>query len=139
MNKPTLFPAPALNLPFLGAIPAGFPSPAQDYIEQSFDLQRLLAPHREMTYFFRAAGHSMEPMIHDQDLLVVDKSVTPVNGLIVVASVMGEYTVKVLVQKGGYVCLRPFNPDFQPIVMQPGMELQVFGVVTYNIHAFLRA
>lgn len=144
MLTPIPIPALDLNLPFMGNIQAGFPSPAQDYIEHDLDLQRLLAPHKEATYFFRAVGRSMEPLIHDRDLLIIDRSINPVSGLVVVASVAignesREFTVKTLIKKDGFVCLRPNNPDFEPIVMQPGMELNVFGVVTFNIHAFLRA
>lgn len=136
---PARLDATRLDLPYLGSVQAGFPSPAEDYIEQSLDLQSLLAPHKNTTFFFRASGRSMEPLIHDRDLLIVDRSITPMDGLIVIASVMGEFTVKALVKKSGFVCLRPLNPDFHPIVMQPGMEMNVFGVVTHAIHGFLKA
>ena len=98
--------APALEIPlFLSPAACGFPSPAQDYVEQTIDLNQLCIAHPAATYYVRAAGDSMvEHGIHDGDMLVVDRSSKPVHGSVVVAAVDGEFTVKQL-QLSPSVCL----------------------------------
>ncbi|AKP34909.1 translesion error-prone DNA polymerase V autoproteolytic subunit [Yersinia aleksiciae] len=116
-------------------IPAGFPSPAADYIERPLDLNELCIAHPAATYFVRVSGHSMTGAgIYDGSLLVVDRSVTPQHGDIIIAAVGGEFTVKKL-------CLQPvvqleaMNPDYAPIILSDGGdELETFGVVRYVIN-----
>lgn len=127
--------APLLNLPmFLSPVACGFPSPAQDYTEQTIDLNQLCVAHPVATYFLRAAGESMvEHGIRDGDMLVVDRSCKPVHGSVVVAAVDGEFTVKQL-QLTPSVCLLPGNPAYRPIYFSDGQQLEIFGVVTFVIH-----
>jgi DNA polymerase V len=143
MHHPIPLPTFNLTLPLLGNAIPGFHNSPHDHLESDLDLQGVLAPHKEKMFVFRAVGRSMEPMIHDGDLLIINRSIQAVNGCIVVANIAigneeREFTVKTLVKKDGFVCLRPLNPDFSPIVIQPGMELNVFGVVAFKIHAFSR-
>jgi DNA polymerase V len=116
---------------FLSRVPAGFPSPADDYIEGALDLNEHLIAHREATFFVRVKGHSMTGAgIADGDLLVVDRSLDVASGDIVVAAIDGELTVKRLWQRGGRVRLIAENPAYAPIELKDGQELAVWGVVT---------
>ncbi len=123
--------APSVTIPiFLGRISAGFPSPADDYIEAELDLNRLLIKNEAATFLFRVGGDSMiNAGIHDKDILVVDKSEDAVHGKIVVAVVDGEFTVKRLYMKNGKCMLVPENPRFKTIVIRQEQELNVWGVV----------
>jgi DNA polymerase V len=116
---------------FLSRVPAGFPSPAEDYVEGSLDLNEHLIEHREATFFVRVKGLSMTGAgIADGDLLVVDRSLEAGDGDIVVAVVDGELTVKRLSRRGSCVRLLAEHPGFAPIEFKDGQELTVWGVVT---------
>ena len=120
---------------FLSRVPAGFPSPADDYVEGALDLNEHLIAHREATFFVGVKGHSMSGAgIADGDLLVVDRSLEAASGDIVVAVVDGELTVKRLSRRGGRVRLLPEAPGYAPIEFKDGQELAVWGVVTSIIH-----
>ncbi len=125
-----------LELPlFLERIPCGFPSPAQDYVEESLDLNRLVVKHPSATYFVRVSGDSMSGAgIGDGDLLVVDRSLKADHGDIVVAAVAGEFTVKELRTRPSVV-LMPHNLKYKPITFHAEEELQIFGVVTFSLKA----
>lgn len=127
----------AFEIPlFLSPVSAGFPSPAQDYVETTLDLNELLIQRPAATYFVRADGDSMlEAGIHSGDILVVDRSLEARQGDIVIASVEGELTVKEL-QLSPFCSLLPRNPAYRPIVIPDGAALELFGVVTNVIHAF---
>ena len=120
-----------LELPFFASkISAGFPSPAQDYVEQTLDLNELCIKRPAATFFVRVDGDSMIDVgIFSNDILVVDRSIKPAHGDVVVAQVNGEFTVKEL-------CLRPKlmlvprNKSYEPISFADDSELQIFGVVT---------
>lgn len=133
--KPQFSPAESLQIPlFGGSCPAGFPSPAQDYVEEMLDLNDLCIRHPSATYFVRASGNSMtDAGIKDGDLLVVDKSEKPSHGDIVIAAVDGEFTVKVL-QLRPCLALQPMNPSFSTIYPEPD-ALEIFGVVTWFLHS----
>jgi DNA polymerase V len=119
---------------FLGYVPAGFPSPASDYMEEGIDLNKELIARPSSTYFFRATGESMiNAHIPPDSILVVDKAMTPKNNSIVLAVVDGEFTVKYFVQKFDGPVLMPANPKFKPLKITEGMEFSVWGVVTYVI------
>lgn len=122
---------------FQDKIPAGFPSPAEGYIEKPIDLNELCINHPAATYFVIATGMSMvDAGIYEGSLLVVDRSLQAKHGDIIIASVNGEYTVKRLYLHPT-VQLVPMNPDFSPIILQDdGDELEVFGVVTFSINGF---
>ncbi|MFA7819318.1 translesion error-prone DNA polymerase V autoproteolytic subunit [Aeromonas dhakensis] len=123
--------APALAIPlFLSPAACGFPSPAQDYVEQTIDLNQLCIAHPAATYFVRAAGDSMvDHGIRDGDLLIVDRSRKARHGSVVVAAVDGEFTVKEL-QLEPSIALLPGNLAYRPIHFSEGQELEIFGVVT---------
>jgi DNA polymerase V len=101
----------------LNRVSAGFPSPADDYVEGTLNLHELVG-----------AG------IYPGDILVVDRAVTPVTGAVVVASIDGALTVKRFVQRGRRVALLAANVDYPPIVLQEGQDLVIFGVVTHSLH-----
>lgn len=116
---------------FSDRVPCGFPSPAQDYVEQRIDLNKLVIRHPSATYFVRAAGDSMNGAgIGSGDLLVVDSAKTAHHGDIVIAAVYGEFTVKRL-QMHPTVMLVPENPAYSPILVGGEESLDIFGVVTH--------
>ncbi len=134
------FQSPALGRPpiraplFSHKVPAGFPSPADDYVEDRLSLDESLIPNKDFTFFVRARGHSMIGAgIFDGDLLVVDKSLEPAIGNIVIAVVNGELTVKRLARRGGAYILKAENPEYNDIELRDGQELQIWGVVTSSI------
>ena len=116
-------------------VPAGFPSPADDYVETSLDLSEHLMGKKEATFFVRVAGDSMrEAGIHDGDILVVDRSVEPEDGSVVVAALDGELTVKRYELRSGYPYLVPEASGYDPIPIRDGQELVVWGVVQHVVH-----
>ncbi|OIV46056.1 UV protection and mutation protein [Sodalis sp. TME1] len=116
-------------------MPAGFPSPAQDYIENRIDLNQLCVSHPAATYFVRVTGDSMiEGFINEGDMLVVDCSITARHGQIVISSVGGEFTVKQL-QLTPVPHLIPMNPAYRPIPIRDEDNIEIFGVVTFIIHS----
>jgi len=134
-----LVPGPVRGRFVEAKVPAGFPSPADDYFQKSLDLRELLIEHEEATFFIRASGDSMiDFQIHDQDVLVVDRSLKVLDGDIVVAAVNGEFTVKQYSNKGGQIKLRPGNAKYPEIELKDGSELIVWGVVTWNLHDCLK-
>ena len=128
---------PAFKVPLFGhTIRAGFPSPADDYVADTLDLNDHLMPRKEASFLLRARGDSMTGVgIHNDDILVVDRSITASNGCVVIAKLDGEFTVKTLEKKRGKIRLLPANSDFQPIELKDEQELQVWGVVTNVIHS----
>lgn len=136
--SPSLQP-PRQPLPVYGAtVPAGFPSPADDYLETRLDLNDLLIHDPVATFMVRVSGDSMIGAgIGSGDVLVVDRGIEPANGHIVLAIVDGEFTVKRLQKQAAGVCLHPENPAYPPIQLQPGQELQIWGVVTGCVKSFL--
>ena len=125
-----------LVLPYYdGRVPAGFPSPAEDYLEVPLDLNEFLVQNKAATFLMRVDGDSMRDAgILDGDLLVVDRAAKPVTGSVVVVALNGEYTVKRLRRCKDCVWLDPANPSFQPKRVDVGEELHVFGVVKHAIH-----
>jgi DNA polymerase V len=124
--------APFCGVPLYGAsVAAGFPSPADDYVESALDLNEYLVGNPAATFMVRVSGESMLGAgIHDGDVLVVDRSRDPAPGRIVVAVLDGELTVKRLRFREGRWVLAPENPAFEPIVVGSGQDLHVWGVVT---------
>lgn len=117
------------------SISAGFPSPADDYIEDRLDLNELLVSNKPATFFLRVKGDSMiNAGIHHGDIIVVDRSVQPANRSIVVAVLDGELTVKRLITRSGIAELHAENPKYAPICLQEGQELTIWGVVTSSVH-----
>lgn len=126
---------PKLQIPYLlEAVQAGFPSPAQDYVEQQLDLNELCIKHPAATYFVRATGDSMIGAgIHENDILVVDRSLTANAGDIIIAGWNGELTVKEL-QLKPFPALISHNDSYPIIRIPDSAELDVFGVVSYVLH-----
>lgn len=115
---------------FLERVSAGFPSPAQDYVEQALDLNELCIKRPAATYFVRVDGDSMiEAGIHTEDILVVDRSIQAEHGDVVIASLYGELTVKELQTRPTLVLL-PRNNAYAPIAVPSPDDLEIFGVVT---------
>lgn len=122
---------PVLITAISAPIRAGFPSPAADHEEERIDLARLLVQHPAATFMMRVAGDSMrEHRIHDGDVVVVDRSIPPRDGLVVAASVDGEYTLKLFRRQGRRIWLEAGNPAYPAIEISESAELVVFGVVT---------
>ena len=121
---------------FLGRLPAGFPSPADDYLEGKLDLNRHLIKHPAATFFVRVTGDSMIGAgIHSGDLLVVDRSLEPADKNVVVAVLDGELTVKRLFKQNQVLRLLPENLNYQPIEIAPQQTIEIWGVVTSVIHS----
>lgn len=117
-------------------VAAGFPSPADDHVESHLDLNEHLVKHPAATFFVKVTGDSMvDANIHENDILIVDRSLTPMNGRIVVAAVDGQLTVKRLHMKDNKLTLLPANSEFTPIEVDENNEVYIWGVVTNVIHA----
>lgn len=127
----------SLALPLFGSpVAAGFPSPADDYIEKSLDLNEYLIKKPSATYFARASGQSMNRLgIFDQDLLIVDRSVNPQHGQIVVVALDGQLTCKVLDLRQRR--LLSANPNYPPIPITEDMDTIVEGVVIHSVRHHL--
>ncbi|MEE3717957.1 translesion error-prone DNA polymerase V autoproteolytic subunit [Tumidithrix elongata RA019] len=125
-----------LRLPlYLCPVSAGFPSPAEDYIEGRLDLNRYLVKHPAATFFVRVTGDSMiDAGIHPGDLLIVDRAIAPTNGKIVIAVLNGELTVKRVRQSKQKLLLIPENPQYPSLEIRSEMDFQIWGVVTNVIH-----
>ena len=118
-----------------GAVAAGFPSPAGDYIDNRIDIFEYLIQHPTATFYVRVKGNSMvNAAIHDGDLLVVDRSIEPKNNQVVVAIIDGEFTVKRISKYNNKLYLIPENEHFKPIEITETMNFEVWGVVTFVIH-----
>ena len=125
-----------INTPvFLDKVSAGFPSPATDYMENKLDLNEYLIKHPAATFIVKASGSSMiDADIYSGDLLIVDKSLTPRNNNIVIASIFGDLTVKKLKKKENAFFLLSANDSYPNIEVKEEMECFIWGVVTYIIH-----
>lgn len=125
---------PSIPLPlFAERVPCGFPSPAQDYVEDRLNLNTLLIAHPSATYFIKVSGDSMTGAgIGDGDLLVVDRSLSPGHGDIVIAAVAGEFTVKEL-RTHPVLQLVPHNNNYSAMTFHHQEDLEIFGVVTFSV------
>ncbi len=118
-----------------GYIAAGFPSPADDYLERKLDLNEHLVQHPAATFFVRVSGDSMIGAgIHSGDLLVVDRALEPRDGSVVIAGIGGELTVKRLKKRGAALLLVPENADFSAIEVDSEEGVEIWGVATAVIH-----
>jgi DNA polymerase V len=131
-TKPILIPL------YESRVAAGFPSPASDYEEGKIDLNDMLIRHPAATFLVRVQGESMLGAgIHPNDILVVDRSLTPAHGRIVIAVVDGELTVKRLHKTQSQIILMPENEAFSPLPISEQQNFMVWGVVTNVIHSVL--
>ena len=126
-----------LDLLFAPGVKAGFPSPAEDYLHESLDFNRDLIRHPEATFYGRVAGDSMQDAgICEGDIAVIDRSVEPQDGDVIVAYINGEFTIKFLDvkhRKDGYIELRPANKKYSPIRIDENDSFEVWGVVIWVI------
>jgi DNA polymerase V len=127
-----------VKVPFFDVgISAGFPSPADDFIELSIDLNKELIKHKYTTYFARVKGYSMKNAgIHDGDLLIIDKSLEPQNNKIAVCQIDGEFTVKRIKIEKDIIWLIAENEDYKPIKVTPENNFVIWGIVTHSIKTF---
>lgn len=123
-------------LPLFGShVSCGFPSPADDYIEATLDLNALVIAHPEATFYARVSGDSMiNAAIYDGDIVVIDRAQQAEQNSIVLARLNEEFTVKRLHWQGTTILLMPENPACKAIRITEEMDFQVWGVVTYCIH-----
>lgn len=128
------------ELPFADeGVRAGFPSPAQDYMTDSIDLNRDIIRHSDSTFYARAKGDSMiDAGVNDGDILVIDKALQPQNGNMAVCCIEGEFTLKFIEVYDDHIVLRPANPKYEPIVVDKEEGFVVWGVVTYIIHKVVK-
>jgi len=120
---------------FLSGVSAGFPSPADDYLDRKLDLNEHLIKNPAATFFVRVAGDSMTGAgINDDDILVVDRCLEPASGNIVIAVINGELAVKRLLKKNGNCQLVAENPHYPALEITEETPLEIWGVVTYAIH-----
>lgn len=124
------------ELPLYGmSVSAGFPSPADDFIDTKLDLNDYLVQHPAATFFVRVSGNSMiKAGIFSEDILIVDRSLDPHNGSIVIAALNGELTVKRLKIDKKRIYLMPANPNYKSIEVTEDEDFRVWGVVTSVIH-----
>ncbi|HPT32125.1 MAG TPA: translesion error-prone DNA polymerase V autoproteolytic subunit [Prolixibacteraceae bacterium] len=130
-----VFPESEIQLPVAGTgISAGFPSPADEYMEAGIDLNIELIRNPDATFFGRVKGYSMKDAgISDGDVLVIDKSLEPKNGSIAVCFLDGEFTVKRILKEKEALFLLPANNEFKPIRISEENDFLVWGIVTYVI------
>ena len=127
-----------LELPFVDqGINAGFPSPAQDFLDMSIDLNKELIKNPSATFYGRVKGDSMKDVgINDGDLLIIDKSLEPKNGKIAVCFIDGEFTVKKIKLAKDHLWLMPANENYKPIKVTEDNEFIVWGIVIHVIKSF---
>ena len=116
-------------------MPAGFASPAADHTRKRIDLNEHLIRNGDATHIFKVKGDSMIDIgIYEGDALLIDRSIEPRHGNVVLAVLNNEFTVKRLHRRGGIIKLVPENPRYPTIVVKEEEEFFVWGVVTYNLH-----
>ncbi|WP_244832527.1 LexA family transcriptional regulator [Caballeronia sp. TF1N1] len=120
-----------LAVPFVASRAAcGFPSPADDYLDRPLDFNELLISNPAATFAVRIAGESMTGAgLFPGDIAVVDRSLTPFNGCVVLALIDGEFTIKRYRLKAGSVTLQPENKAFRDLVIAEETAFEVWGVV----------
>jgi DNA polymerase V len=141
-NKPTIdfYSADTqleMSLPYAsGGIKAGFPSPAQDFMDTAIDLNKELIRNPASTFYGRVSGDSMrDEGLEDGDILIVDKSLEPHNGDTVVCFIDGDFTLKYIRIENGEVWLVPANPAYQTIKITGENNFMIWGIVTYSIRS----
>jgi DNA polymerase V len=127
-----------LELPYVDVgISAGFPSPADDFLELTIDLNKHLIKHKDSTFFAKVKGHSMKNAgIFDGDLLIIDKSLAPQDGKIAICQIDGDFTVKRIKIENEVVWLIAENEDYKPIKVTEENELMIWGIVIHSIKTF---
>ena len=123
-----------LNL-FTNPVYAGFPSPAEDFVDRKLDLNDYLIKNPSATFFVKVNGNSMiNAGVFDKDILIVDRSLEPSDGKVVIGVINGEFTVKRILKKGNRLFLKAENEIFKPIEITEDMDFKIWGIVSYTIH-----
>ena len=122
-----------IQIEFVGSIKAGFPSPANDFLKDKIDLNKYVSLHPDATYYAKVNGLSMEGEFSDGDLIVIDKSLDPIDGKIAVCYIDGDFTVKRIKIEGNKCLLIPTNSDFPTIEVTESNQFQIWGVVSYVV------
>lgn len=120
---------------YTNSISAGFPSPAEDFIDKKLDLNEYLIKNPLTTFFVKVSGNSMiNAGIYDGDILIVDKSIDASNNKIIIGVINGEFTVKRISKKNNKLFLLPANDNYDPIEVTEQMDFKIWGVVVHSIH-----
>ena len=124
------------SVPVLGdAVPAGFPSPAEDYLDMDLNLHDYLVRNPAATFCVRVSGGSMVSAdIKSGDVMVIDRALDPTNNSIVLAVLNGEFTVKRIKKRANELYIIADNEEYQPMKITKDVDFQVWGVVTFIIH-----
>ncbi len=124
-----------ISLSFFESVPAGFPSPAEDFVEEKLNLDKYLIKNPPSTFFVRVAGDSMTGAgIYPDDILIVDRSLEPKNKDVIIALLEGEFTVKRFVKHNGKCYLKPENAAYKAVEIPQDRTFMIWGVVTNVIH-----
>lgn len=125
-----------VNIPLVdSSVHAGFPSPAQDYIQDKLDINSIVISHPSTTFCAHVEGDCMiDANIHDGDIAVIDRSLEPHNGSMVVSFIDGEFTLRYIEITDKGIFLRSANPNYKKIKVEEGNDFMIWGVVTYTIH-----
>ncbi len=125
----------SLEIPFFDiGISAGFPSPADDFIELTINLNKEFIKNKDTTFFARVKGHSMKDAgIFDGDLLIIDKSLEPQDGKIAICQIDGDFTIKRIKKEKDFYWLIAENVDYKPIKVTPDNDFMIWGIVTNSI------
>ena len=129
---------PSLSLElYSNPVSAGFPSPAEDHMDITLDLNEYLIKHPAATFYIYAKGDSMRDAgIYDGDVMIVDRSLNPGSKDVVIAVINGEFTVKRIYKNNNKTYLNPENKDYKSTLITEDMDFQIWGVVTHAIHSF---
>ncbi len=118
-------------------IETGFPSPASDHLEKALNLEELVVFRPSATFYVRAQGNAMQRSgIHDKDILIVDRSITPRHGNIIVTSIDEEPSIRRFAKQGSRIFLVSDDSSLQPIPITKETAWTIWGVVTHVIHRF---
>ncbi len=130
--------ATTMDVPIIeSGISAGFPSPADDFLDASIDLNKAFIKHPATTFCGRVKGNSMKDLgIHNGDLMIIDKSLEPKNGAVAVCYIDGEFTVKKIKIESDCCWLIPANENYRHIKLTPDNEFIIWGIVTHVIKSF---
>jgi DNA polymerase V len=128
-----------LELPFVGEIACGFPSPADDFLQENLDINKLLVKHPDATFYAVARGYSLAPLVYPGSILVIDRSVEWSSDLLACCYIDGEFTTKWIRKTDDKIQLIPLNPDFPTLTYSfEEAEIYIWGIVTSIINKNVR-
>ena len=127
-----------VELPFCGSISCGFPSPADDFLQETLDINSLLIRHKESTFYARASGYSLFPLVIPGSILIVDRSVEWSDDLLAACYVDGEFTAKWIKKEKNKITLIPVNDEFPILEYKEGSEVIIWGIITAIVNNKVR-